>query len=100
MSLPATPASAAPNGAHHAAAQPSAAEGERLTRFLDAEFEAELKDNPQQATSMGRKEGMDRLNDNSDAAELKRLEWRRGSVARMKARFHRERLPLEGRISW
>ncbi len=83
-----------------ATAQASASEAARLTAFLDAEFEQDLKANPQQATSLGRKEGMDRLTDISEAAELKRLEWRRGSVARMKAQFQRAGLPLESRISY
>jgi len=91
---------AAPKPAHHAAARPDAAEAARLTKFLDAEYQASLVSNPQQATLMGSKAGEDRLNDYSEAGELKRLEWRRGSVARMKAQFHREGLPLEARISW
>jgi uncharacterized protein (DUF885 family) len=96
--LPAAPSIAAP--AHHAAAKPDQAEAKRLTTFLDAEYQASLLSSPQQATLMGSKVGEDKLNDYSEAEELKRLEWRRGSVARMKARFHRERLPLEARISW
>ncbi|HXA41096.1 MAG TPA: DUF885 domain-containing protein [Phenylobacterium sp.] len=83
-----------------AIAQPSQAEAGKLTAFLDAEYEEVLKANPQQATSLGRKEGQDRLNDLSEAAELKRLEWRRGSVARMKAQFQRDKLPLEAKISF
>lgn len=83
-----------------AAAQANQAEGARLTAFLDGEFEQVLKASPQQATALGRKEGMDRLNDLSEAAEFNRLEWRRGSVARMKAQFQRGKLPLESRISY
>jgi uncharacterized protein (DUF885 family) len=84
-----------------AAAQPSqAAEAERLRVFLDKEYAESLKFSPQQATAFGDKSGLDKLNDLSDAAELQRLEWRRGSVARMKAGFRRDRLPLEARISW
>jgi uncharacterized protein (DUF885 family) len=84
-----------------AAAQPGeAAEAERLRVFLDAEYAESLKALPQQATAFGDKEGLDRLNDLSDAAELQRLEWRRGSVARMKAQFRRDALPLEAKISW
>jgi uncharacterized protein (DUF885 family) len=78
----------------------SAADEIRLRVFLDAEYAQVLKASPQQATSQGSKEGLDKLNDLSDAADLKRLEWRRGSVARLKAQFQRDRLPLEGRISY
>ncbi|MGZ5956431.1 MAG: DUF885 domain-containing protein [Caulobacteraceae bacterium] len=83
-----------------AQAQTSAAEAERLRTFLDAEYAQLQKFSPQQATAQGSKEDQDKLNDLSDAADLKRLEWRRGSVARMKAQFQRDKLPLEGRISY
>ncbi|HEY3950824.1 DUF885 domain-containing protein [Phenylobacterium sp.] len=83
-----------------ATAQASAAEAERLRVFLDKEYAESLKFSPQQATSFGDKSGLDKLNDLSDAADLQRLEWRRGSVARMKAQFQRDKLPIEGKISY
>jgi uncharacterized protein (DUF885 family) len=83
-----------------ALAQASQAEAQRLRIFLDKEYAEGLKFNPQQATSFGEKEGLDKLNDLSEAADLKRLEWRRGSAARMKAGFERNKLPLEAKISY
>ena len=83
-----------------AAAQANAAEAERLRVFLDKEYAEALKFSPQQASSFGSKEGLDKLNDLSDAADLRRLEWRRGSVARLKAQFRRDALPLEAKISY
>jgi uncharacterized protein (DUF885 family) len=77
-----------------------AAEDRRLTVFLDEEFAQELKLRPQLATRLGLKEGEDRLDDNSDAGILRRLEWRRGSVARMKARFDRSKLSPEGQANY
>ena len=53
----------------------------KLTAFLDAQFAEELKQKPQLATRLGSKEGQDRLNDISDAAEARALAWRRASVA-------------------
>jgi uncharacterized protein (DUF885 family) len=82
LALLAAPAAASFAATTPATAEASASEAARLTAFLDTEFEQDLKANPQQATSLGRKEGMDRLTDISEAAELKRLEWRRGSLAR------------------
>ena len=82
----------APAAAQAPAAAPAASEDARLYAFLDAEFARQLKDQPQTATQIGLKEGMDRLDDISDAAQLRRLEWRRGSVARMKAQFDRAKL--------
>lgn len=69
-----------------------ASEDARLYAFLDGEFAQELRDRPQLATRLGVKEGQDRLDDISDAAELRQLEWRRASVARMKAQFDRAKL--------
>jgi uncharacterized protein (DUF885 family) len=83
-----------------AAAQAPAAETQKFNGFLDAEFAEALKFSPQTATTLGRKDGYDRLNDLSEAGELKALEWRRGSVARMKQGFQRAKLSDEGKISF
>ncbi|MEH3100655.1 DUF885 domain-containing protein [Sphingomonas adhaesiva] len=87
-----TPATPAAPGAN--------AEDTRLYAFLDREFAEELRDRPQLATRLGLKTGQDRLDDISDAAALRRLEWRRASVARMKAAFDRGRLSAEGRENY
>ena len=77
-----------------------ATEATRFTAFLDKEFEQELAQRPQLATRLGSKQGMDRLDDISDAGQLKLLEWRRGSVARMKAQFDRAKLPPASQASY
>jgi uncharacterized protein (DUF885 family) len=82
------------------AAAPANAEDARLTAFLDAEFAQDLKLRPQLATRLGIKEGEDRLDDISDAAQLRRLEARRASVARMKARFDRNKLSPRGQTNY
>jgi uncharacterized protein (DUF885 family) len=76
------------------------AEDQRLTAFLDKEFANDLKLRPQLATRLGIKEGEDRLDDISDAAELQRLEARRASVARMKAEFDRSKLSPKGQTNY
>lgn len=78
--------------AQEAAQAAPAAEDARLYAFLDSEFTEELRQRPQLATQLGLKEGQDRLDDISDAGAGRLLEWRRGSVARMKAQFDRARL--------
>ena len=83
-----------------AVAQAPADQTQKFNAFLDAEFAEGLKFSPQTATTLGRKEGYDKLNDLSEAGELKALEWRRGSVARMKKAFQRDKLSQEGRISF
>ncbi|MGH6965506.1 MAG: DUF885 domain-containing protein [Phenylobacterium sp.] len=82
-----------------AAARPSS-EDARFTAFLDAEFAQELKLRPQLATRLGVKDGEDRLDDISEAGLLKRLEWRRASVAKMKAQFDRSKLSGEAQANY
>jgi uncharacterized protein (DUF885 family) len=83
-----------------AAAAPAASEDARLTAFLDAEYAEELKLRPQLATRLGMKEGADRFDDISDAGAQKLLDWRRASVARMKAGFDRAKLSPEGQVNF
>lgn len=71
-----------------------------LTAFLDAEYEASLKQNPEQLTRLGRKELYDRLSDPTDAAADRGLAARRASVARMKARFDRSKLGPDAQVSY
>jgi uncharacterized protein (DUF885 family) len=85
-----------------AVAQASAQEAEsaRFTAFLDKEFAQEVALKPQLATRLGLKQDMGRLDDISDAGQLKLLEWRRGSVARLKAQFDRAKLPPAAQASY
>ena len=77
-----------------------AAETARLTAYLDAEYEKELAMSPEDLTSQGRKEQYDRLDDRSPEGELRLLEWRRKSVADMKAQFVYDRLDDDGKTSY
>ena len=94
------PAIVAAQAAPARAAATQNAEDARLTAFLDAEFAKDLKTRPQLATRLGLKEGEDKLDDISDAAELKRLQTRRASVARMKAQFDRAKLSPKGQTNY
>lgn len=71
-----------------------------FTAFLDAAFEAELALDPEQLTSLGRKERQDQFTDPSDAAALARLKWRRANVAEMKKSFDRASLGDDARVSY
>jgi uncharacterized protein (DUF885 family) len=82
------------------AVAPAASDDARLTAFLDAEFANDLKLRPQLATRLGMKDGNDRLDDISDAAQLQRLDARRASVARMKAMFDRGKLSSRGQTNF
>lgn len=79
---------------------PANAEDARLIAFLDAEFAEDLKLRPQLATRLAEKVGQDRLDDISDAGQLRRLEARRASVARMKAQFDRSKLSPAGQTNY
>ncbi len=71
-----------------------------LTAYLDAAFEAELAQLPEQLTQMGRKDRQDQLSDPSDAAAARRLAWRRRSVAEMRQQFDRAALGEDARVSY
>ena len=76
-----------------------AAETARLTTYLDAEFEKELALNPERATQLGRKDNYDKMNDYSEAQQDRMLDWRRKSVADMKAQFDRSKLNSDGQMN-
>ncbi|WP_426170068.1 DUF885 domain-containing protein [Sandarakinorhabdus sp. DWP1-3-1] len=90
----------APSPDKTAAAVAGNAEDARLTTFLDAEFAAWVKLNPQLATRLGIKDGGDRWNDLSDAAAVAQVKWRQDSAARMKAAFDRATLSPEAQVNY
>ena len=97
MALAAACTPAAPAGP---TAEDVAAESQKLTTYLNAEFEEELKMNPLMLTTMGRKELYGELGDFSEADALKQLDWRRTSVADMKAQVDPAKLNDDGKTSW
>ncbi len=89
-----TPASDAP------AAEEVAAESTKLTQYLNAEFEEELAMSPMTLTQLGRKEQYDKLDDFSEADVQRQLEWRRESVADMRAQIDPAKLNEDAQTSW
>ncbi len=71
-----------------------------LVAYLDAEYEEEVQESPQEMTSQGRKDRYGELDDRSEAAMQKQLEWRRASVADMKEKFDAETLSEDARLSY
>lgn len=97
----ATAAPVAPALAASAAAEPAADNQDAaLTTFLDAAFEQWVALQPQLATRLGRKQGADQWNDIGDDAAEAQLEWRKASVAQMKAKFDRARLSAEAQVNY
>jgi uncharacterized protein (DUF885 family) len=94
LALPAGVAAQAP------ASATAVSEDTRLTEFLDYQYAEWVKMNPQLATRLGIKDGGDRWDDNSDAAELEQLKWRQQSIAKMKAGFDRSKLSPEAQVNY
>ncbi len=97
MALAAGCTPAAPTGP---TAEDVAAESQKLTAYLNAEYEEELQMNPLDLTQLGRKELYGELGDYSEAGALKQLEWRRQSVADMKAQVDPAKLNDDAKTSW
>lgn len=75
-------------------------EDARLTAFLDAAFEEYLARQPQLATRLGLQQGGDRWNDTSEEAARAEVEWRKASVAKMRAAFDRAKLSPEAQVNF
>ncbi|MDZ4761992.1 MAG: DUF885 domain-containing protein [Alphaproteobacteria bacterium] len=77
-----------------------AAESQKLTDYLNAEYEEELQMSPEELTSQGRKEQYGALDDRSEAAAEADLAWRRTSVADMKSQIAYDMLNEDARTSY
>lgn len=71
-----------------------------LNAYLDAQYEQELRMDPEDMTSQGRKDRYGELTDRSEAHADAVLAWRRKSVAAMKAKFDPARLDEDARTSF
>lgn len=81
-------------------AQLTSQESIRFIAWLDEEFAVEMDFSPLAKTRLGDKSDQGELDDVSEAALDRRLQWRRESVARMQAGFTRQQLDEEGQRSW
>jgi len=71
-----------------------------INAWFDVEYEEELQMSPIALTFQGRKDQYDKLDDFSEAAIDRELEWRRASVAEMKEKFDPAKLDEEARTSY
>lgn len=92
----------APAADSHAAVATEAASSEsaRLNAWFDEQYEQSLQFSPMRLTMLGRKDLYDQLDDMSEAATARRLEWMRRSVEQMQAQFDHEKLDDDARLSW
>lgn len=80
--------------------QPGLSESRRFNDWLDTEFAAEMDFSPLGKTRLGDKEDYGELDDVSEAALDRRVQWQRDSVARMAVEFDRGRLDVQAQLSW
>lgn len=95
---------AAPLAAQTAAVPPAAsataAQDKALLTFLDAAYDEMTALSPETMTSLGLKTGYDRLDDYTDAADVKRMELRETQLAAMRTQFDPARLGPSARLSF
>ncbi|WP_447761524.1 DUF885 domain-containing protein [Sphingopyxis panaciterrae] len=83
-----------------AAAPATDAETARLNAWFDAKYEEELAFSPMARGYQGDKADYDKIDDFSEAAADRQLEWQRQSVEEMKANFDRAKLPEDAQLSY
>ncbi len=76
------------------------AETDRINEWFEAKFEEELAFSPIQQTFLGRKTAYGELDDASREAAQEQLDWRRATVAEMKASFDYNKLSPEAQTSY
>jgi uncharacterized protein (DUF885 family) len=77
-----------------------AAESARLNTWLDEQFQQELDFSPEWKTSLGDKSDYDKLDDVSEAEQDRQMQWRRDSVATLRAEFDYALLDDEAKTSY
>ncbi len=92
--------SAQNNAAPAITSEEIAAESARLNEWFETQFEVELGFSPIQQTFLGRKTNNDKIDDFSVEAQMAQLNWKRQSVAEMKANFDYEKLSQDAKISY
>ena len=95
-----TAASPAVTAASSERAADAADESVRLNAWFEEKYEEELAFSPIQQTFLGVTENNDQIDDFSLEAQLEQLNWKRDSVAEMKANFDYEELNADAKISY
>lgn len=75
-------------------------ESARLNEWFETQYEVELGFSPIQQTFLGRPENQDKIDDFSAEAQMAQLQWKRDSVAEMKANFDYGKLNADAKISY
>ncbi|MFT5138373.1 MAG: hypothetical protein ACI8XV_003425 [Arenicella sp.] len=75
-------------------------ETDKLNAWFEAKYEEELMMSPISLTFQGRKERYGEIDDMSEAAEDKQLDWKRQTVAQMKSSFDYQALTDDAKLSY
>ncbi|MFT7526918.1 MAG: hypothetical protein ACI9LY_002070 [Arenicella sp.] len=78
----------------------SQSETAKLNAWFEVKYEEELMMSPISLTFQGRKERYGEIDDMSEAAEDKQLEWKRQTVAQMKSSFDYQALTDDAKLSY
>jgi uncharacterized protein (DUF885 family) len=78
----------------------AADETARINAWLDAKYEEQLDLSPMARSYAGEKKDYDKIDDMSEAAGDRALEWQRKSVEELKAKFDRAKLPPDAQLSY
>jgi uncharacterized protein (DUF885 family) len=78
----------------------SQSETARLNAWFEVKYEEELMMSPISLTFQGRKERYGEIDDMSEGAEDKQLEWKRQTVAQMKSSFDYQALTDDAKLSY
>jgi uncharacterized protein (DUF885 family) len=71
-----------------------------INAWLDAKYEEQLDLSPMARAYAGEKKDYDKIDDMSEAAADRALEWQRQSVEELKAKFDRATLPPDAQLSY
>ena len=72
----------------------------RLNAWFEEKYEEELMESPLTLTSVGRKERYDEIDDFSEAATKKAVDWKQATVEEMETKFDYDKLSADGKISY
>jgi uncharacterized protein (DUF885 family) len=73
---------------------------EKLNQWFEQQYETELMMSPMSLTFLGRKDRYGEIDDMSEAAQIKQLEWKRNSVVEMKGSFDYQQLNDAAKFSY
>ena len=82
------------------AAEASRSESDQLNAWFEERYEEQLQFSPLQLTFIGRKNRYDEIDDLSEEAEDRQLEWQRKTVETMEREFDYDALTSDAKISY